>query len=573
MSEAPTGYFALVLHTHLPYHLGHSTWPHGTDTLYEAAAACYIPTLEVLERLAAEGKPAALTIGITPIVAEQLADPRFAPGFVAYLDMKCRYAQENAAGFREHGEGHLEHLAQRWYEHFSRLKQRFVSDYGSDLPAAFRRLAEQGRLEIATSCATHGYLPMLSTEASIRTQIGLGVESCERRFGVRPRGIWLPECAYRPAGAWHVPEGIDGTGIPPDPGRKGVEYYVAEAGLEWFIVDTHLLEGAPAAIPVYVDRVRRKPRIFRMDMEPRPEGKSPYRPYFVAGETPDAQGVAAFVRDPNTGLQVWSSEHGYPGDGWYLEFHKKHWPGGHKYWRITGPDCDLADKWQYEPDQVRDRLTSQADHFVALLRETLGKQTGLTAPPVLCAPFDTELFGHWWFEGPEFLYEVFSRLNGDSTVRPITLSAYLDLHPPTQAVALPEGSWGAGGGHWIWWNDWVNWIWNRVYNAEHDMQSLAQAYAQRDDPRLQQMLAQLVRTLLLLQSSDWQFLITTDSARDYAGDRAHGHTYDFERLAAITRRYADTGEVSGDDQAFVDYLYERDTAFPTVTAERFAAGG
>ncbi len=571
MSEPQTGYFALVLHTHLPYHIGHATWPHGTDTLFEAAAACYMPTLEVLERLQAAGKRPRATIGITPVVAEQLADPRFPPGFESFLDMKSHYALENAKGFQQHGQDHLEFLAQGWASHYERLKQRFCEEYQGNLTAAFARLAETGSLEIATSCATHAYLPMLATEASIRAQIRLGVEVCEQHFGVRPRGFWLPECAYRPAGAWAVPEGIDGTGIPPDPGRKGLEYYLAEAGIEWFIIDTHLLEGAPEAIPVYVDRVRRRPRIFQTDFDPRPEGNSPYRPYFVAGETPDAHGVVCFVRDPNTGLQVWSAEHGYPGDEWYLEFHKKHWPGGHKYWRITGPYCDLADKWQYEPERVQERLASQADHFVWLLKETLGKQTELTAPPVLCAPFDTELFGHWWFEGPEWLYEVFSRLADDPAVQPTTLSAYLDRHPPTRAVQLPEGSWGEGGGHFLWWNDWVNWIWARVYGAEREMKELAQAHAgPHADQRLRDMLTQLVRSLVLLESSDWQFLISTDSAKDYAGDRAHGHAYDFERLAGIVRTYAESGQVSRDDQAFLDYLCQRDQLFPSASAELFA---
>jgi len=143
----------------------------------------------------------------------------------------------------------------------------------------------------------------------------------------------------------------------------------------------------------------------------------------------------------------------------------------------------------------------------------------------IAALYDTELFGHWWFEGPEWLYLVLKKLSR-SEVRPRTANGCLEALPPRQSVSLPEGSWGEGGFHWIWLNDDTSWIWDRIYRIEEEAVKLAN----RPFPGKTRVLKQFSREKFLLESSDWPFLISTRSARDYAENRAAEH---FDRARTL----------------------------------------
>jgi len=183
---------------------------------------------------------------------------------------------------------------------------------------------------------------------------------------------------------------------------------------------------------------------------------------------------------------------------------------------------------------------------------------------MLCAPYDAELFGHWWFEGNSWLYYVLKWMSEDPELRLATLSESLDDYGPSTVITLPEGSWGEGGFHWIWLNDWTTWTWRHVYDAEAEMQSLSREFAERQDPELQKILRQTARELLLLESSDWQFLISTWSARDYAEMRCAEHFESFRRLAEMTRRYGRNEGVNPEDWNFLGACEERDKLFPDV---------
>ena len=566
---AARGAFSLVLHAHLPYVIGHGTWPHGVDMLYEAAAESYMPLLECFETAVEQGCSPKVSLGITPVLAEQLADGRFQRGFAEYLQMKCHYARENTGEFGFHNRDHLKWLAEQWEAHYGRLAERFDQRYGRDLIGAFRRLQDEGHLEIMCSAATHAYLPLLLEEQSIQAQIEQGVRTHERLFGRRPRGFWLPECAYRPAGPWRAPQQV--TGEPWDERyRPGLEEHLGLRGIDYFIVDTHMLGGTPEPVPVYVqwhDTLGKLwGKISRLREPVHYNGqRSPYSPYFVGHGSESHPAVAAFVRDPRTGLQVWSGEWGYPGDGWYLDFHKKHFPGGLRYWRVTDSLKDLGTKMEYEPHMAQERIGENADHFLSLVHQTLAdgaRADGLM--PVLCAPFDTELFGHWWFEGPRWLDAIFERLAKDPTVRAMTCGEYLAQNSPTSAVSLPEGSWGAGGHHWVWLNEWTEWTWRRVYDAEQDMLDLVRTHWANASEELRPLIRQAVRELFLLQASDWQFLITTWSARDYAEARLHGHHNDFKRVADLARRYVRGEWIHDEEWSYLGHLQDRDRIFADI---------
>lgn len=545
MTSDPVGSFALVLHSHIPYVLAHGRFPHGTDWLSEVTAETYIPLLDALFRLADEGISPRITLGLTPILLEQLADPAFDLEFDAYVQHKIQMAQDNQAQFTRDGDMHLLGMAHYWANFYAHIQRQYRGVYARDIVGAFGKLQAAEHIEILTSAATHGYLPLLGSDACVRAQIAQGVQTYKKHFGRQPRGFWLPECAYRPGYAWNSPLEEFRTAMPVM--RKGLETLLAEQGLEYFFVDSHLLKGGEA-VGVYRERFAGLQELwnqFSQTYAPEIADRTPYLPYRVEANTSalitSHQTLAVFSRDPRTGAQVWSGDSGYPGDPYYLEFHKKHYPGYLRYWRVSDNKQDLGGKQLYEPRQAQGRVQEHARHYVALIRATLAehqRQTGTRG--LVTAMYDTELFGHWWFEGPEFLYHVLKRLHEEGDIRAVTCGAYGKENPPLETVSLPEGSWGEGGYHWTWLNKDTAWVWERIYAAERIMTELAQQYgeAAQTHPLVKQILQQAARELLLLESSDWTFNISTFASRDYAEQRIRYHSDTFTRLSALVRRIA-----------------------------------
>ncbi len=309
------GHLAIVLHSHLPYVLTHGVWPHGADWLNECCAETYIPILDVCYRLVSEGISPKFTIGLTPVLCEQLADPAFAGAFRTYVNHKIESAVLNADEFRRTGQGKRASLAEMWRDYYIGTKRAFLEIYDKDIVAAFRKLQDEGHIEIITSAATHGYLPLLGEDTAINAQIKLGAATYEKRYGRHPRGIWLPECAYRPGYEWTPP--VEGFGNARH--RKGIEEFLSENGIEYFVVDSHMLKGGEA-VGVYLDRFSSLKQLwknFEEQYRPMKEDmeKSPHKLYYAASVEGKAP-VAFFTRDPETGLQVWSGEYGYPGNLW-----------------------------------------------------------------------------------------------------------------------------------------------------------------------------------------------------------------------------------------------------------------
>jgi 1,4-alpha-glucan branching enzyme len=537
--------FSLVLHSHIPYVLAHGSWPHGMDWLYEAAAETYLPLLDVFERLAGEGIAARTNISFTPVLLEQLRDPGFVGGFEDYLNMKIERAVLDRAYFEKSGNDALRPLTRFWEDWYRRRLGDFRDRFGRDIVGAFRSLQDRDLVEILTSGATHGYFPLLSRDQSIRQQIGQGVQTYRRHFGREPRGFWIPECAYRPGYAWRNPLG---QGEAYD--RPGVDEILDEAGLGYFFVDSHLLKGGEAR-GVYIDRFPGLKLLWEKFRDAyRPAGElanDPYSAYLA-----DPSGLPFFARDDVSGSQVWSRSMGYPGDGAYLEFHKKHFPGGMRYWRITSSEADLGLKQPYDPAPVRGRLEEHAAHFVSVLHTAL---EGRTAGSIT-ALYDTELFGHWWFEGPEWLYQVIKKLSA-GPVQPSTASDALARNPPQTVIALSEGSWGQGGFHWIWLNDDTAWIWKKIYRIEEAAAGLEPRLARLD----RRLLKQFFREKFLLESSDWPFLISTWSARDYAENRAAEH---FERALTLAGWLEAERPLSGAEEALLRTFESEDHLFEEV---------
>ena len=549
--------FVFTLHSHLPYVLNHGRWPHGSDWLCEAALDTYLPLLETLRGLSANNVPAPVTIGFTPVLANQLINPTFVSEMEAFFAQRLKACDEAPASLAATGDSHLLPLVDFWRNRLIRLRQLFM-DTGGNLVTAFRALETAGQIEIIGSAATHGYLPLLARDESIRLQLAVGVSEHRRIFGRAPAGCWLPECAYRPRGPWDPWPTAPRMGM-----RRGIEEHLADAGFQYFFVDAHLaaagrplgLSGDPAGDPtVHAPAAQASPA------EPL---RSPYRAYRVAHGP-----VVAYVRDPRASMQVWSRFEGYPGDEWYLEFHKMRWPGGLKLWRVSGPQVDLGAKQPYNPDAASDRARGHAEHFAYLLAGIAAGQAQ-NREAVVVAPFDTELFGHWWFEGPEFLGDMYQALTRQASVHPATGAGHLRNHPARAAIRLPWGSWGANGDSSMWLSDQTAWTWERLWPLEQSFWDVAhQALGQ---PSARPVLAQAARELLLAQSSDWQFIISTGAAADYAERRFLQHCADAEQLIAALAPGREN-EI-GWAQQRAEELYARDQLFPNVLPAVAAALG
>jgi 1,4-alpha-glucan branching enzyme len=569
------GYLALVLHSHLPYVLSHGRWPHGTDWLCEAAAETYLPILRILGELVAEGCKPKMTIGLSPVLCEQLADSAFKEEFVGYLNQKIQAARHDTEEFYKYGQDTMLETSKLWESFYQKTLEQF-DDVGQDILFEFKKLQDGGYLEIITCGATHGYYPLLSRDESLQAQTKAAVKNYNKHFDREPRGIWLPECAYRPRYQWTPPVPIGGRSDSYP--RKGAEEFLSENGLDFFIIDSVLLKGGQS-VGVYIDRFDALKLLwgeFEKQYTPRTEefDKTPREVYLVASDTESKKPTAIFTRDPETGLLVWSGEHGYPGDGHYLDFHKKRFPGGLRYWAVTSSEADLADKVEYHYDSAIERTVENAGHFAAKANEILTQyyeESGQAG--VLVAPYDAELFGHWWMEGPQFLKQVLKQTCASENVELTFLSEDLDRRKPTSVVSIPEGSWGQGNHHYIWLNKHCEWTWRHIYESEAKMCELARFWfdnPDRQNGELEDVLKQAARELMLMSASDWQFLISTFAARDYAELRLTEHYEDFKRLAEIADKLIAGDEVPAGEWQYYRDCSDRDTLFPELELEWFA---
>lgn len=550
----PVGRFLLCLHSHMPYVLSHGKSPHGTDWLNESAAECYLPILDALDRLRDLSVSPRWTINLSPILAEQLDDPSFKDGFEGYCQEKIDFALEDQVRFKKEGQLGMEGLAAMWQRFYTRALVQFKHQWGRSICGGFKFFQDEGMVEIITCGATHGYFPLLGTDESVQAQVKLGVESYKQRFGCQPRGIWLPECAYRPAYDWKSPVAESEVPWP----RKGVECFLIENGLEYFFVDSHMIRGGEplgtyaANFPQLAEMFARSKRMF----SPPAEMRSEYEHYALEN------GEVVFARDPHTTVRVWSGDVGYPGDPKYLEFHKQLYPGRLRYWRISENKSDLGAKQVYNPWEAYDSISGHATDFVRLVKQTMAQYKGQADRiGTLVAMYDTELFGHWWWEGPEFLFEVARIMAQESELEMVSGGDVVDEDPVRHKISLPEGSWGEGGYHYIWLNDQNHWTWEKLYPAERKLRQMAREYASGPAKNL---VEQAARELLLAEASDWQFLISTWAARDYAEVRFTDHIERFERLASMADRVHIGGTMNQEDQLFLEDCQRKDAAFQNI---------
>jgi 1,4-alpha-glucan branching enzyme len=540
------GCFSFVLHAHQPLVLHHGTWPHGLEWLLEAATETYLPLLRVIRRLSSDGVPFHANVSLSPVLLEQLAHPDFRAELLQYLQRKILSAKEDAAFFAQAGEHHLLYLARHWDRTFSEALAEFEALDGN-LIAGFQAAEQNGSINLMTSAATHGYAPLIGTDGSLRGQFQTAVRVHKKHFGSSPTGVWLPECGYRPTGSWQPAVAPAGSSQPAPVKRVGVETALADAGLRFTIVDSHLVNDA--------EFVEGPPQSGETS------APSLYRPYGIADSS-----VAVFARDPRSAFQVWSARFGYPGDFAYLDFHKKRWPGGHRYWRVTGADLGMEAKQPYYPEAAEERSRAHADHFAGLVADTLRAQARVDdAPPMLCAPFDLELFGHWWHEGVLFLENVARALAaGTHGVQPMTCDAYLQQYGTAGHIRMHEGSWGSGGDSSVWLNSETEWLLSQMYAAEFSVDAASRCQEWKDGGDGERIARQMCRELLLMESSDWPTLITTGAARDYAERRFNEHAESFRTLRELWAQFLSSHTIDASAETVLHAAEQSDGIFPEI---------
>jgi 1,4-alpha-glucan branching enzyme len=489
------GHFSLILHAHLPFvrHPEHEKFLEE-NWLFEAITETYIPLIQIMEGWQSDGMRTRLTMSLSPPLCAMLLDPLLRDRYTRHLDGLIQLAEKEI--YRTHWDGPFCELAGMYHCRLTMIRDTY-EDYGRNLVSAFRKFQDEGLLEIATCAATHALLPLLADDPpSLRAQILVARDFHRDCFGRDPAGIWLPECAF----------------------VEGIETVLQEANIRWFVTETHgILHARP------------RPRY------------GVFAPIF----TPN--GVAAFGRDLESARQVWSKHEGYPGDARYRDFYrdigfdldfdyvKPYFPAadtrgftGIKYHRITG---ETKDKQIYDRAAAVKAADEHAGHFLQARIDqftNLGKI--LDRPPLVLSPYDAELFGHWWYEGPEFLNYFMRKAHYDQ--KAFTLITPIDYlrRYPTQQVAMPAASsWGEEGYWRVWLNENNQWIYPHLRIAQARMTELAERFSGVGGAQ-ERALQQAGRELLLAQSSDWPFILRTGTSPDYAAARVKEHLQRFLSL-------------------------------------------
>ena len=525
------GYVSIILHAHLPY-VHHPEYENYLEErwLFEAISESYIPILNVFDTLLAEESDFRITMSITPTLMTMLTDQLLQSRYIHYVERLIELTSRELE--RTKNQSEFNRLALMYNDKYKNDLYIFREKYSCNLIKAFQELQDSGRLEIVASAATHGFLPLLAIpEESLRAQISIGVKSYEKHFGKKPRGMWLPECGYTPV----------------------LEEALRENGLEYFIMESHgILFATPR--PVFGT--------------------------FAPIVTP--KGIVAFGRDMESSKQVWSSKEGYPGDFDYREFYRdigydldydyikdyissdgKRINTGIKYFRITGK---TEDKQPYDPDRAREKAEIHAGNFLFNREKQIEYLSGqMDSPPIVICPYDAELFGHWWYEGPHWLYSLIKKVHtGQNTFKLITPSEYIAENPIMQLSSPCSSTWGYKGYNEMWLNNTNDWIYKYLHKSAVKMVELANENRYSTGLR-KEALNQAARELLLAQSSDWAFIMKTGTMAQYAEKRTKDHINRFNRL------YHDIKE-NNIDEEWLKSIRNMDDIFPEMDYSIYSSG-
>jgi len=521
-----------MLHAHLPFirYPEHENFLEE-NWLYETMTETYIPLIKILEDLVDDGVDFRLSLSLTPTLVEMLRDELLMSRYQRYLDGLVELSRKEI--YRNRKDIRLSDLAKMYHKRFLRTRRLFENAYGKDLVSAFKRLRESGRIEIVTSSATHAYLPALMTEpGAVKVQLQLAVAHFEKFFSVRPAGIWLPECGFTPE----------------------MDVLLKGAGLGYFFLESH--------------------GVLDSSLKSRKNIYSPVK-------TPS--GLTVFGRDTVSSGQVWNARTGYPGDADYRDFYRDigfdldldyirpYLPDGLrtftgiKYFRIM--DRKSEAKKPYNREKALQKAGIHAGHFLkSREKQILSLNKKLKVRPLITAAFDAELFGHWWFEGPEWLNHLFRKGTGrEKILRFITPSEFIAESPATDTLEPSLSSWGQQGYSSTWIDTSNSWVYKHMHRAAKRMTEIAgknlgaRGLAKRA-------LDQAARELLLAQASDWAFMMQKDKASEFATRKFTEHITNFSTLYhEIT-----SGRINRERLSFLEL---KNNIFSDIDFRIYAGGG
>jgi 1,4-alpha-glucan branching enzyme len=395
-----------------------------------------------------------LTLGLTPVLCDQLEALPGSAGerLQGYLrDTRGWVHDEDAAGLERAGQHELAAEVRRAAGDYVRAADTIAS--GPDLLARFAEVAGAGATELWTSAATHAVLPLLATDAGIDLQLATGVASHRRRFGSWDGGLWLPECAFAP----------------------GLEHRLAHNGVRALCVDQTQALGAGT-----------------------PEQLEPVL---------TAAGALAVPIDWQTVELVWSDRSGYPADVRYRDYHRgtvhhmRPWSNGGGVYSPAAASVAAREHARDFVGRAIDRLDGYADER--------GR------PGLLCCAFDTELLGHWWYEGVEWLAAVVAEAV-EQGLELRTVSDALGRVDPVERT-LAASTWGTD-------KNLSTWDSSRVADFAFgartaELRTVAAATAGAAGAPMER----AARELLAIQASDWPFQVTRDLSDRYPDERLAGH--------------------------------------------------
>ena len=537
MANNEKGYLALVLHAHLPF-IRHPEYDDflEEDWFFEAMCETYLPLLDIYEKLTRENVDFRLTMSLTPPLCNMMADPLLSARFQRYYTQRLELSEKEVVRTRN---TQFHEVAKMYQRKFTRIRELYEDYYHRNILEGFKKFQDMGKLEIITCGATHGFLPLEIRKEAVYAQVKIASDDYRKRFGRGPRGIWLAECAYNP----------------------GDDVYLKANGIRFFFLETHgIIYGSP------------RPRY------------GVYAPVYCPS------GVAAFGRDMESAQQVWSAETGYPGDQRYREFYRDlgydleyeyvkpylHSDGvrrnmGMKYCRITGR-VPLNEKAPYNPQEAREVAASHAGNFMFNRERQIEHLHGfLGRKPIVVSMYDAELYGHWWYEGTDFIEYLLKKIHYDqNTIKLVTPSEYLGIHPDNQVVQPSMSTWGDKGYNEVWLNGGNDWVYRHLHKAVERMVEMANRFPSADG-LLKRALNQYAREVVLGMSSDWAFLITVGTAKTYSTKRFVEHTHRCIALyEQIMGNRIDEGYLSNiewRDNIFSDIDYR---VFSTAEAEKAA---
>ena len=528
--ENAKGMLCLMLHAHLPF-VRHPEYEDflEEDWLYEAITETYIPLLSMMDGLVRDGVDFRLTMSLTPPLVAMLGDSLLQARYLRHIELLIELAEKEIT--RTQFQPEFQELGRMYLRKFRLCRATFADRYHCNLLTGFKEMQDAGKLEIVTCGATHGFMPLMEVVPNaVRAQIAVARQSYEAAFGRSPRGIWNGECGYFP----------------------GLDRALAENQIRYFFVDTHGVLHA---------------------------SKRPKYGVFAPLYCPT--GVAAFARDIESSKSVWSAEEGYPGDYNYREFYRDigfdldydyihpyiHESGlrintGIKYYRITGR---TAQKEPYNEKRALEVAASHAANFMFNREKQVEYlSTLMDRQPIVVSPYDAELFGHWWYEGPEFLNFLLRKIHFDqNTLDLCTPSEYLEKHPSNQVAVPSMSSWGAKGYCEVWLEGSNDWIYRHLHKAAERMVELANQHRATSDHLTTRALNQAARELLLAQSSDWAFIMKTRTMVEYAVKRTKDHVVAFSDLYFMVR----SGQI---DEAYVQRLEWKNNIFPFIDFRVYA---